>query len=158
MWESGRVPREVLHCVPASSDSLLRNVRLLGHRGFGCCCTSCFLNAWTPLQLHIDHLARIVRCRALSGCCVATSLVACPGLSNAWELIPWGGGWGRHCSSPAWSETWQPFHPSIWKSSVDSAHVWEPSSNLWQSDLVGVAHFVLDCFVKWRSLHSGIDR
>ena len=50
--------------------------------------------AWTPLQLHSDHPARIVRCRALSVCCVATSLVASPGLSVAWELIPGGGGGG----------------------------------------------------------------
>ena len=44
------------------------------------------MNAWTPLQLHSDHVARIVRCRALSGCCVAASLVASPVLSIAWEL------------------------------------------------------------------------
>ena len=63
---------------------------------FGLCDLS--LDAWTPLRLHSDHLTRIVRCRALSGCCVATSLMACPGLAIAWELIPLGrGDWGRHC-------------------------------------------------------------
>ena len=79
------------------------------------------MNAWTPLQLHSDHLARIVRCRALSGCCVATSLVASSGLSIAWELIPGGGGGGgggggEHCSSSAWSEFWQiplSYHPEV---------------------------------------------
>ena len=50
----------------------------------------------TPLRLHSDHLARIVRWRALSGCCVATRLarVASPGSSNAWEMIPGRGGGG----------------------------------------------------------------
>ena len=44
---------------------------------------------------HSDHLARVVKCRALSGCCVATSLVACPGLSIARELTPLG--WEQGC-------------------------------------------------------------
>ena len=39
---------------------------------------------------------------------VATILLAYPGLSIAWELIPWRGYWGRHCSSPAWSERGNP--------------------------------------------------
>ena len=31
------------------------------------------------LLLHSDHFTKTVKFRALSGCCVATSLVACPG-------------------------------------------------------------------------------
>ena len=41
-----------------------------------------------------DHLDRFVMWRALSGCYVSTSLVACPGSSIARELIPLGGGIG----------------------------------------------------------------
>ena len=41
------------------------------------------------------HLARIVSCRAVSGCCVATTLLACLGLSIAWEPVPLGGNWGE---------------------------------------------------------------
>ena len=39
--------------------------------------------------------SEVVKCRAMSGCCVATSLVACPGTA------PLGGegDWGRHCNS-----------------------------------------------------------
>ena len=50
------------------------------------------LDPWIPFQLHSDRSTRIVKCRALSGCCVATNLVACPGSSLAGlELIPLGG-------------------------------------------------------------------
>ena len=42
--------------------------------------------------LDSDHLARIVKSRALSGCCMATNLVACLVFSIAWELIPLGEG------------------------------------------------------------------
>ena len=31
-----------------------------------------------------------VECRAFLDCCVATKMVACPKLSIAWDLIPWG--------------------------------------------------------------------
>ena len=48
----------------------------------------------TLLQQPSDHLDRFVLWRALPGCCVATSLVACPGSSIARELIPLGGGIG----------------------------------------------------------------
>ena len=55
-------------------------------------------SAWTLLQQpseHLsDHLDRFVLWRVLPGCCVATSLVACPGSSIARELIPLGGGIG----------------------------------------------------------------
>ena len=51
-------------------------------------------SGWTLLQQPSAHLDRFVMWRALSGCCVATSLVACPGSSIARELIPWGGGGG----------------------------------------------------------------
>ena len=51
-------------------------------------------SAWTLLQQPSDYLNRFVLWRTLSGCCVATSLVACPGLSIARELIPLGGGIG----------------------------------------------------------------
>ena len=51
-------------------------------------------SVWTLLQQPSDHLDRFVLWRALPGCCVATSLVACPGSSIARELIPWGGGIG----------------------------------------------------------------
>ena len=51
-------------------------------------------SAWTLLQQPSDYLDRFVLWRTLSGCCVATSLVACPGLSIARELIPLGGGIG----------------------------------------------------------------
>ena len=40
-----------------------------------------------------------------------TNLVACPGLSISWEMIPLGEGLGGHRSSPAWSEAWQSFDP-----------------------------------------------
>ena len=52
-----------------------------------------------PCNCTVTTLVGLFKCRALSGCCVATSLVACPGLSSAWELILLGGGggwdWGR---------------------------------------------------------------
>ena len=51
-------------------------------------------SAWTLLQQPSDYLDRFVLWRTLSACCVATSLVACPGLSIARELIPLGGGIG----------------------------------------------------------------
>ena len=58
-------------------------------------------SAWTLLQQPSDHLDRFVLWRALSGCCVATSLVACPGTSIARELIPLGGGDWRRCDTAA---------------------------------------------------------
>ena len=86
-----------------------------------------------PCNCTVTTLVGLFKCRALSGCCVATSLVACPGLSSAWELILLGGGGGvglgATCSSSAWSQTWQSFYSFTVKSSVDNAHMWEPSSN-----------------------------
>ena len=39
------------------------------------------LNACSFWQPHNPPASEVVKCRALSGCCVATSLVACPGTS-----------------------------------------------------------------------------
>ena len=61
---------------PSSSPGLLHQVRQRARR------------VWRSSR----YLDRFVLWRALSGCCVATSLVACPGLSIARELIPLGGG------------------------------------------------------------------
>ena len=52
------------------------------------------LNACNLWQPHNPPASEVVKCRALSGCCVATSLVACPGSSIARELIPLGVGIG----------------------------------------------------------------
>ena len=39
------------------------------------------LNAYSLWQPHNPPASEIVKCRTMSGCCVATSLVACPGTS-----------------------------------------------------------------------------
>ena len=52
------------------------------------------LDAWTLLQQHSDHFARIVRCRALSGCYVATNVVARPESSLPGNCSPGVGGGG----------------------------------------------------------------
>ena len=39
------------------------------------------LNAWRFWQPHNPQASGVVKCRAMSGCCVANSLVACPGTS-----------------------------------------------------------------------------
>ena len=84
----------ILLSLPVTSATLLLGgwSPLLGVTCFSSYALS--LHAWTPLQLHSDRLAELVKWRALSGCCLATSLVACPGLSIACEMIPGGGGGG----------------------------------------------------------------
>ena len=52
-----------------------------------------------PCNGTVIYVGRTVRCRALSGCCVATSLVACPGLSIAREVIPLGRGIGGNIAA-----------------------------------------------------------
>ena len=73
------------------------------------------------MQLHSVHIASIVKWRALSGCCMATSLVACPSLAIAWELIYfWGGIGGDTAAVLPGLELGSPF---ILKFSVDNAHM-----------------------------------
>ena len=89
--------------------------------------TCAALRCHTPQTL---NLATIVKCRALSGCCVATSLV---GFLNSPGVIPLGGTWGRHCSNPAWCEAWRSSFILFYRKvqtlslspskSLDSAHI-----------------------------------
>ena len=63
----------------------------------------------------------------LSGCCVATSLVACPGFPIAWEPIPLKEGIGGDCA--AVRPGLQLGSPFLLDCSLYNAYMWEPSSN-----------------------------
>ena len=67
------------------------------------------LNACSFWQPHKPPASEVVKCRALSGCCVATSLVACPGTSLPGNWSPWGGGLGGPLQQCAWPEALQSF-------------------------------------------------
>ena len=84
-------------------------------------------NAWVPLQLHSDHLARILKCRALVRLLRGYQSSGMPGFVNCPGTDPLGGGdWRRHCSNLAWSQALQ--FLSIF-APVYNAYSWMPSSH-----------------------------
>ena len=80
-----------------------------------------------------------------------------PGIVIAWELIPWrggGGGWGRHCSSSAWSGPWHSSFSSltpIWTMFMSGSYrlISQAGCNRLQSTLLCSTLLASSCSPPW---------